>query len=143
MHTLRDFGFGKTEALQVLAPQEFEEVKAQFEQAIETNHGVLSPSKLFLLAAFNLTWVSIAGRRVQPDEQRVLRLMHHGGEVFTKITYTSQLLGAFPVLANVLPTSWRSSGSMAQINEESRAYLKVKICSQNTALLLQMPMNPV
>ena len=124
MRHLKDFGFGKKQAMQGFVNEEMDAIIRQLDDSIEERGGVLSPNALFQLPSFNLAWASAAGFRFDHNDAKIKELLRLNSELI-KAVRVNNPGEAFPILKKIFPSAFGYK-ELFRVNRTIQEFIRVK-----------------
>lgn len=126
IRTLRDFGFGKTYAMEQIIKDELEEFVAVFKEKVESTNQdrILNMTGVFNTFFVNVVWLLIHGERFpyrDPKFQQLLDLVH---DVTKSGKFGGGLLGSYPFLQKYAPV-WSGFTQYHEANVAIVRYFEV------------------
>ena len=124
MRHLREFGFGKKQAMQGFVNEEFLAIVRHFDNTIEKHDGILSPNHFFRLPSFNLSWACAAGFRFAHDDPEIKEILRLNTELLEAV-HLNNPIETFPILKKILPSVFNYN-DLYTVNRTIQEFIRVQ-----------------
>ncbi|ODM92885.1 Methyl farnesoate epoxidase [Orchesella cincta] len=120
---LRDFGFGKRDAMQSVIHAELHDLVHELNISLKENNGIHTFDNYFTVSALNVVWSMLAGRRFEHSDPKLLRLTKILKELFESCNVANSFLFVFPEWRNWFP-EWTGMSTQRRIFKEMNDFLQ-------------------
>lgn len=101
--TLRDFGFGKQNAMQTLMEDEANHLLSKMEEVANSPGKIINFKHLFTMSVLNILWGMISSVRTAEDDEKLKRLLIIVDTLTKENPMGGSVLDLFPKLRHVFP----------------------------------------